>query len=143
MGAPPFLGQVAGGDEFGRSAQIAGGVGDGHGDFASGDADQQCSRPIAAMLEGGDGGSGAVLTTGGRTLRTKGFQIIPNDDRLLLLLPGGGGMGDPAERDPALVAADVRAGLVSIENARTRYRVAVSDAGIIDERATEALRTAP
>jgi N-methylhydantoinase B len=92
---------------------------------------------------GGDGGRGAVLTTNGQTLRTKGFQIIPDNDRLLLLLPGGGGMGDPTERDPALVAADVRAGLVSVASAGSEYRVAVSDSGIIDHAATKVLRTQP
>jgi N-methylhydantoinase B len=54
-------------------------------------------------------------------LRTKGYQVIPDGDRLLLLLPGGGGMGAPAERDPALVTRDVRDGLVSPANARTLY----------------------
>ncbi len=54
-------------------------------------------------------------------LRTKGFQIIPKGRRLLLKLPGGGGMGDPKERDPALVARDVEDGLVSPESARTVY----------------------
>ena len=51
-------------------------------------------------------------------LRTKGFQVIPDGDRLILELPGGGGMGDPATRDPATVARDVRDGLVSAEAAQ-------------------------
>ncbi len=51
-------------------------------------------------------------------LRTKGFQVIPDGERLILELPGGAGMGDPTTRDPALVARDVRDGLVSAANAR-------------------------
>lgn len=72
--------------------------------------------------EGGlAGAAGSVALRSGAKLRTKGFQIIPKGDRLVLLLPGGGGMGDPRARDPALVARDVRAGLVSAAAARALY----------------------
>jgi N-methylhydantoinase B len=52
---------------------------------------------------------------------------------------GGGGWGDPYERDPALVAADVAAGLVSREGAK-RYGVVIADDGGVDEAETTALR---
>lgn len=52
------------------------------------------------------------------SLRPKGFQIIPKGEHLLLLLPGGGGMGDPRERDPELLRADLADGLVSSEEPR-------------------------
>ncbi len=55
---------------------------------------------------------------------------------------GGGGFGDPFERDPALVAADVAAGLVSPERARDAYGVALAG-GAVDAAATQALRTRP
>src|SRR6476661_4433521 len=51
---------------------------------------------------------------------------------------GGGGWGDPLERDPALVELEVRRGLVTEAGAR-RYGVVVGDAGV-DSAATEALR---
>jgi N-methylhydantoinase B len=51
---------------------------------------------------------------------------------------GGGGCGDPLERDPAQVAFDVAAGLVSPEGAR-RYGV-VLKAARVDAKATAALR---
>ena len=72
---------------------------------------------------GGDGAAGWVglNDTNGTVLRTKGFQIIPKGRRLLLKLPGGGGMGAPAERDPELVARDVADGLVSAEAAKLVY----------------------
>ncbi len=57
----------------------------------------------------------------GTTLRPKGFQVIPDGDRLMLLLPGGGGMGSAADRDPQLLARDVRDGVVSIAAARRDY----------------------
>ena len=49
----------------------------------------------------------------GATLRTKGYQLIPAGDRLILELPGGGGMGPPEQRDPALTLRDIRDGLVT------------------------------
>ncbi len=70
---------------------------------------------------GGSGAAGRVTLKSGATLRTKGFQIIPDGERLILELPGGGGMGDPLTRDPAAVAADLRNGLITAEEARTVY----------------------
>ncbi|MBN9507681.1 MAG: hydantoinase B/oxoprolinase family protein [Alphaproteobacteria bacterium] len=90
---------------------------------------------------GADGATGAVALKSGERLRTKGFQIIPEGERLMLLLPGGGGMGDPAERDPALVARDVRDGLLSVAAARAAYKVVVAEDGTLDQRATAALRS--
>lgn len=55
-------------------------------------------------------------------------------DLLLADTWGGGGCGDPLERDPAKVLFDVEAGLVTVEGAR-RYGVVVGD-----EAATQQLR---
>jgi len=81
-----------------------------------------------------------VRLKSGRVLRPKGFQVIPDGDRLILELPGGGGMGEPALRDPARVARDVRDGLVSVADARAVYKVALLSDGSIDVAATAALR---
>ena len=64
---------------------------------------------------GGDGASGRVSLddANGTTLRTKGFQVIPKGRHLVLHLPGGGGMGDAAARDPALVQRDIEDGLIT------------------------------
>ena len=92
--------------------------------------------------EGGlEGAKGVVALKSGKTLRTKGFQTIPDGDRLILKLPGGAGMGDPVSRVPVLVARDVRDGLVSADNARALYKVAVSADGAWDEAATAQLRS--
>ncbi|MBX6746077.1 MAG: hydantoinase B/oxoprolinase family protein, partial [Acetobacteraceae bacterium] len=86
---------------------------------------------VANAPKGRDGGQdGAAGWVGlndpnGTPLRTKGFQIIPKGRRLLLKLPGGGGMGDPKERDPALVRRDVADGLVSPAAAKQLYGVEV------------------
>src|SRR5437763_3216040 len=52
---------------------------------------------------------------------------------------GGGGFGDPFERDPELVMADVAAGLVAPERARDVYGVAIAN-GAVDADGTAALR---
>ncbi len=98
------------------------------------------ANPPKGRDGGGEGTGGLVHLVSGARLRTKGFQIIPDGERLLLQLPGGGGMGDPATRDPALVAMDVRGGLVSVNNAADIYRVAVDAMGVIDHAATQRLR---
>lgn len=53
---------------------------------------------------------------------------------------GGGGYGDPLERDPEAVAADVRSLLVSHPIAERVYGVHVRDDGSVDTAATEAAR---
>ncbi len=52
---------------------------------------------------------------------------------------GGGGWGDPLERDPALVQTDVQRGLVSESGAR-RYGVVIGSDGNVDAAGTEKLR---
>jgi len=51
---------------------------------------------------------------------------------------GGGGWGDPLERDPQLVLADVKRVLATAEGARD-YGVVIKD-GAVDAAATEKLR---
>jgi N-methylhydantoinase B len=53
---------------------------------------------------------------------------------------GGGGVGDPILRDPELVARDVEDDYVTRENAREAYGVVLGNDGVVDEKATEALR---
>ena len=60
-------------------------------------------------------------------------------DQLHYITWGGGGWGDALARDPALVAREVREGLVSAEGAR-RYGVVLTAGGEADAEATEALR---
>ncbi len=63
-------------------------------------------------------------------------------DRLLAKTPGGGGWGDPLERDPQSVADDVRTGLVSVAAAEADYGVVVDETGRIDVAAPSAMRQA-
>lgn len=54
---------------------------------------------------------------------------------------GGGGYGDPIEREPASVLKDVRAALLSKREAERVYGVALQAAGV-DEKATQSRRAA-
>ena len=63
-----------------------------------------------------------------RCCRRKCHDVpVAPGDVLHFVTWGGGGWGDPLERDPALVALEVRRGLVTAEGAR-RYGVVVADA---------------
>lgn len=64
---------------------------------------------------------------------------VEKGDLLHYITWGGGGWGDSLDRDPEMVAREVRRGLVSVEGARA-YGVAVSPNGAVDKEATETLR---
>ncbi len=70
---------------------------------------------------GHEGGAGGVHLSDGTKLRSKGRQLVKNGQRLVLSLPGGGGFGDPKERDPEAIRNDIDAGFVSLEEAREIY----------------------
>ena len=66
---------------------------------------------------------------------------VPANSDVIVRTSGGGGWGDPLEREPVRVQADVIDGLVSVEAAREHYGV-VLDAKTfaLDMPATAALR---
>jgi N-methylhydantoinase B len=102
--------------------------------------------PAQGMRGGSPGSPGAVRIADGDTLHPKRQQRIPAGARILLDLPGGGGYGDPLERDPDLVRRDVEDGLISIERAREVYNVALTRDRhgnyVVDEEETARLRVA-
>lgn len=65
---------------------------------------------------------------------------VEKDDVLHFITWGGGGWGNPLERDPALVAHEIRQGLVTSAGARA-YGVVADENGRLDADATTALRT--
>jgi N-methylhydantoinase B len=64
---------------------------------------------------------------------------VEADDVLHFITWGGGGWGDPLQRDPGLVAKEIRQGLVTSKGARAYGVVADAD-GVLDAAATAALR---
>jgi N-methylhydantoinase B len=75
-----------------------------------------------------------------RALRGLETMHVPGDTVYLHVTPGAGGYGPAQEREPELVARDVRDGKVSVARAREIYRVAVSAQGVVDQAATARLR---
>jgi N-methylhydantoinase B len=64
---------------------------------------------------------------------------VAKGDLLHYVTWGGGGWGDPYDRDPELVALEVKRGLVTRDGAQ-RYGVVLGEGGAIDPHATDALR---
>jgi N-methylhydantoinase B len=66
--------------------------------------------------------------------------MIGAGDVYLHRMAGGGGWGDPFERDPEAVAHDVRNEKVSVDAAGELYGVVIGRDGLVDGEATSAVR---
>jgi N-methylhydantoinase B len=106
-------------------------------------SDRRAFRPFG--LYGGRPGRSSVNIinphTEHRVVPAKITMTIRRGDVYRHELPGGGGWGDPLEREPARVLRDVRNELVSVETARREYGVVIdTQRWKIDETATADLR---
>jgi N-methylhydantoinase B len=63
-------------------------------------------HPARGRDGGSDGAPGVVAIKDGRKLKGKGTQVIAAGERLLIMTPGGGGLGDPRERPIAQATLD-------------------------------------
>ncbi|MCP5150738.1 MAG: hydantoinase B/oxoprolinase family protein [Ectothiorhodospiraceae bacterium] len=106
--------------------------------------DRQKFRPFG--LHGGASGAfaGNAINPGTdheRVPRGKFMTEMVEGDVFRAMLAGGGGWGDPLERDPALVLEDVLDEKVSLASARNAYGVAIdADTMTVDLAATAVLR---
>ena len=110
--------------------------------------------PALGLLGGGQGAPGEVVLDGGQRLSPKAQVDLTPKQVVHLNPPGGGGFGDPFQRDTELVRRDVVAGYVSPEAAQRDYGVVVryrgkpedlvrlGDDWVVDLAATETLRRA-
>ncbi|MGE0258671.1 MAG: hydantoinase B/oxoprolinase family protein [Alphaproteobacteria bacterium] len=101
---------------------------------------ERINNPARGRDGGGLGAPGRVSLLSGKPIRPKGRQTVAGGDVIRLELPGGGGFGNPAERDPEQVAADVADGLYTREAAERDYRVALTEEGAVDRERTALLR---
>ena len=69
-----------------------------------------------------------------------GGQVMETGDAVVLQSAGGGGYGDPLDRDPEEVASDMRDDYVSEQVAEAVYGVALTPDGAVDADGTTALR---
>ncbi len=98
-------------------------------------------------LEGGEPGapSSNTVVSDGTTRELPAMPMeassLVEGDRFIHVSAGGGGYGRPHDRDPDDVLEDVLDGKVSVEAARARYGVVVTD-GRVDVEATAKARDA-
>ncbi len=92
-------------------------------------------------LFGGKHGAKAQFLVSGQPGNPFGLTRMKPGDVIIMDAAGGGGYGDPLERDPEMVQDDVIQGYVSLEKAKEDYGVVI-DAGTmkVDSLATEELR---
>jgi N-methylhydantoinase B len=104
----------------------------------------------SARVEGLAGGKPAPFTNSvtlfpgtekEQVLGKKSDVMFEPGDRFILTPAGGGGWGDPLNRDLNRVVEDVAEGLVSVEGARRDYGVVIRADGSADKDQTTALRS--
>jgi N-methylhydantoinase B len=110
--------------------------------------------PAPGLLGGQAGAAGEVTLGDGTRLHAKALADLKTGDVVHVNLPGGGGYGDPLQRDAQRVLWDVIEGYITPEEAEKKYGVAVRytgeaeelvklpDCWKIDERKTAELRAA-
>ena len=102
--------------------------------------------PSGYGIRGGGWGAGGAMTLyphdGAEPVHPPQFGLMSLPPlRYEASSPGGGGWGDPLDRDPARVLDDVRNGIVSLEAACETYGVVLGEDGRgVDAAATKALR---
>lgn len=104
--------------------------------------------PPEGLFGGRNGAGSALVVNPGSTdevvLHQKAGVALPAGTVVSHRTGGGGGYGDPRERDPELVANDVADGLITIETAAEVYGVAVdATASHVNVAATRRLRDHP
>ncbi|CAA9240359.1 MAG: N-methylhydantoinase B [uncultured Chloroflexi bacterium] len=104
------------------------------------DRTENPARGYGGGLPGGRGEYWLQTDSGVERPNPKATVWVEPQTRIVMGLPGGGGIGDPYGRDPGLVREDVRNGLVSSEEACFRYGVVLDGDDAVDLAATERAR---
>ena len=79
--------------------------------------------PPEGLLGGDKGAAVEIRLQDGTSPHQKSRSVLQPGDRLTLRFSGGGGYGDPGQRDRKAVEADLRAGYISVEQAYDVYGV--------------------
>ncbi len=113
------------------------------GQMATGSSDGDVVQGAGAL--GGEPSpvSRTYLRRDGEDIRVKPHRLVPVKEKDILVKhsSGGGGVGNPAERDPEAVLLDVKKEFVSIQAAKDVYKVVIDPKTLaIDQAATKALR---
>ncbi len=74
---------------------------------------ERTKHPARGRNGGDPGATGHLALASGPTVKPLGRTEIPAGDRLLMAFPGGGGFGEPADRDPDVLDQERLTGLVT------------------------------
>jgi N-methylhydantoinase B len=95
----------------------------------------------AEGLFDGKCGTKAQLLINGIPGNSYGLTQLKPGDTITIDAPGGGGYGNPLEREPDMVLTDIIEGYVSVERAKTDYGVVVNpEKDAVNMKETERLR---
>ncbi|MCC6945499.1 MAG: hydantoinase B/oxoprolinase family protein, partial [Thermomicrobiales bacterium] len=78
-------------------------------------------NPAQGFAGGNNGAAGSIRLSTGEVIQGKGSLELDPSTQITLELPGGGGFGPVADRDPGAIERDLRTGIVSPESATRDY----------------------
>jgi len=84
-------------------------------------------HPARGQSGGKPGAPGQVTLSDGTKMRGKGTQAVGENERVVLSLPGGGGIGVPEQRSPEALIRDVRNEYVSEVQLRDEYGTSLEE----------------
>ncbi len=90
-------------------------------------------HPARGRAGGRPGAPTTIIRDDGVPMRGKGKQFVPHGRKVMLAFPGGGGYGDPADRDPGLVKRDLARGYISAETAARDYGLSHDDIRAVEQ----------
>jgi N-methylhydantoinase B len=93
----------------------------------------RAAHPARGRRGGADGGPTEIAQDDGTAMRVKGKQFVPHGRKVVMAFPGGGGYGDPADRERALVRRDLARGYISAEAAARDYGLTASEIEDVQE----------
>lgn len=82
---------------------------------------QRLRSAPTGLFGGGNGALARVLINDRDLSSPSGRVVLARGDRITIESPGGGGYGDPRERERSLVASDIQDGYVSLASAEKIY----------------------
>lgn len=75
-------------------------------------------NPARGRDGGKPGATGSLTLTSGKKLKGMGRQVVPIGEELTIEMPGGGGYGNPKNRDRKKIVEDIKGGIISADGAK-------------------------
>ena len=97
-------------------------------------------HPARGRRGGGSGSPTTITQDDGTMMQGKGKQFVGSGRTVRMAFPGGGGYGDPADRDKAAVARDLANGYITAETAASVYGLNKTEISDILDRAAKGER---